>query len=77
MDLLIQLLSALVPKDILISENTGQLWPLKVFRPFCRVSGRKIRCEASVRAMVLKIFTMIADISDQILNTFSSSLVRE
>ena len=41
MDLLIQLLSRLVPKDISISENTGQLWPLKVFRPFCRVSGRK------------------------------------
>ena len=41
MDLLIQLLSRLVPKDILISENTGQLWPLKVFHQFCRVSGRK------------------------------------
>ena len=77
MDLLIQLLSRLVPKDILISENTGQLQPLKVFSPFFSVSGRKIHCEASVRAMVLKTFTMIADISDQILNTFSSSLVRE
>ena len=47
------------------------------FAHFAGFLGEKIRCEVSVRAMVLKIFTMIADTSDQILNTFSSSLVRE
>ena len=57
-----------------ILESYGRL---KLVTPFSGFLAEKIRCDPSVYAIVPKIFTMIADLSDQTLNTSARSLVLE